>query len=65
MAAPVRDQSGRVAAALGVTIPTTQIGHVNFQEILNQVRRNADELSRLLNYTPSHGHNRVTALMRD
>lgn len=65
VAAPVRDHSGSIVAALGVTIPTTQIGHVNFEELLNQVRRSADELSRLLNYTPSHAHGRVTALMRD
>jgi DNA-binding IclR family transcriptional regulator len=65
VAAPVRDHSGSIVAALGVTIPTTQIGHVNFEELLHQVRRSADELSRLLNYTPSHGHSRVTALMRD
>jgi len=64
VAAPVRDHSGLIIAALGVTIPTTQIGHVNFEETLSQVRRSADELSRLLNYTPSHG-SRVTALMRD
>ncbi|WP_397448530.1 IclR family transcriptional regulator [Pseudomonas sp. NA-150] len=65
IAAPVRDHSGGVVAALGVTIPTTQIGHVNFEELVNQVRRNADELSRLLNYTPGFGTSRVTALMRD
>ena len=67
VAAPVRDQSGDIVAALGVTIPTTQIGHVNFEELLNQVRRSADELSRLLNYNGgAHGGQpRVTALMRD
>lgn len=67
VAAPVRDQSGRIAAALGVTIPTTQIGHVNFEELLSQVRRSADELSRLLNYNgvAHDGQQRVTALMRD
>jgi DNA-binding IclR family transcriptional regulator len=65
VAAPVRDHSGSIVAALGVTIPTTQIGHVNFEELLNQVRRSADELSRLLNYTPNQAHGRVTALMRD
>ncbi|OLF51056.1 IclR family transcriptional regulator [Pseudomonas chlororaphis] len=67
VAAPVRDQSGRIAAALGVTIPTTQIGHVNFEELLSQVRRSADELSRLLNYNgvAHDGQSRVTALMRD
>ena len=67
VAAPVRDQSGSIVAALGVTIPTAQIGHVNFEELLNQVRRSADELSRLLNYNGGahNGQPRVTALMRD
>lgn len=68
VAAPVRDQSGQIVAALGVTIPTTQIAHVNFNELLLQVRRSADELSRLLDYNSAAGHDgqhRVTALMRD
>ncbi|MCI0914118.1 MULTISPECIES: IclR family transcriptional regulator [Pseudomonas] len=65
VAAPVRDDSGQVVAALGLTIPTVQIGHVNFDNLLGQVRGSADELSRLLNYTPNTGHHRVTALMRD
>lgn len=65
VAAPVRDASGRVAAALGLTIPTVQIGHVNFENLLGQVCGSADELSRLLNYRPGAGHGRVTALMRD
>ncbi|NCE88655.1 IclR family transcriptional regulator [Pseudomonas sp. L13] len=67
VAAPVRDQSDGIVAALGVTIPTAQIGHVNFEELLNQVRRSADELSRLLNYNGGahNGQPRVTALMRD
>jgi DNA-binding IclR family transcriptional regulator len=68
VAAPVRDQSGQIVAALGVTIPTTQIAHVNFNELLLQVRRSADELTRLLEYNSAAGHDgqhRVTALMRD
>jgi len=65
VAAPVRDASGQVVAALGLTIPTVQIGHVNFDNLLGQVRGSADELSRLLNYTPNAGLGRVTALMRD
>jgi len=65
VAAPVRDASGQVVAALGLTIPTVQIGHVNFANLLGQVRGSADELPRLLNYTPNAGHGRVTALMRD
>lgn len=68
VAAPVRDETNRIVAALGVTIPTTQIAHVNFNELLLQVRRSADELSRLLNYNSgaaNDGQSRVTALMRD
>ncbi|MFK3794498.1 MULTISPECIES: IclR family transcriptional regulator [Pseudomonas] len=67
VAAPVRDQSGSTAAALGVTIPTIQVGHLNYNELLLQVRRSADELSRLLNYNSAahDGQPRVTALMRD
>lgn len=65
IAAPVRDHSGKVVAAMGVTIPTAQVGHINFEGLLGHVRGNADELSRLLNYTPNAGSGRVTALMRD
>ena len=68
VAAPVRDESSKIVAALGVTVPTAQIAHVNFNELLLQVRRSADELSRLLNYNSgaaNDGHHRVTALMRD
>ncbi|MBH3429615.1 IclR family transcriptional regulator [Pseudomonas alkylphenolica] len=65
IAAPVRDHSGRVVAAMGVTIPTAQVGHINFDGLLGHVRGSADELSRLLNYTPNAGSGRVTALMRD
>jgi len=65
IAAPVRDHSGKVVAAMGVTIPTAQVGHINFDGLLGHVRGNADELSRLLNYTPNAGSGRVTALMRD
>ena len=68
VAAPVRDGSSKIVAALGVTVPTAQIAHVNFNELLLQVRRSADELSRLLNYNSgaaNDGLNRVTALMRD
>lgn len=67
VAAPVRDQSGSIVAALGVTIATAQVGHINYNELLLQVRRSADELSRLLNYNSAapNGMPRVTALMRD
>ena len=68
VAAPVRDGSSKIVAALGVTVPTAQIAHVKFNELLLKVRRSADVLSRLLNYNSgaaNDGHNRVTALMRD
>ncbi|QBF25710.1 IclR family transcriptional regulator [Pseudomonas tructae] len=65
IAAPVRDHSGRVVAAMGVTIPSVQVAHINFDGLLGHVRGSADELSRLLNYTPHAGNGRVTALMRD
>src|SRR5690606_7390433 len=42
VAAPVRVASGRVVAALGVTIPTVQVNHINFDNLLGQVRGSAD-----------------------
>ncbi|MDO6804144.1 IclR family transcriptional regulator C-terminal domain-containing protein, partial [Wenyingzhuangia sp. 1_MG-2023] len=50
IAAPVRDSTGKVVAALGATIPS---GHIDdqLQPLVKLVRNNADELSRLLGYT--------------
>ncbi|MFC3608201.1 IclR family transcriptional regulator [Stutzerimonas tarimensis] len=53
VAAPVRDHSGRVVAALGATIPSAHIGDERIEELVRQVRQSADELSRLLNYNPN------------
>lgn len=50
IAAPVRDHSGRVIAALGATIPSAHIAPERIEPLLGQVRATADELSRLLNY---------------
>lgn len=62
VAAPVRDQENKVVAALGATIPSSHIADDLLEPLVNQVRDAADELSRLLGYTPAAG---VTALMRD
>jgi DNA-binding IclR family transcriptional regulator len=53
IAAPVRDESGRVVAALGATIPAGQIEAERIDELVRRVRVAADELSRLLNYQPA------------
>jgi DNA-binding IclR family transcriptional regulator len=52
IAAPVRDQSGRVIAALGATIPSGHVEAARMNELVQRVRTSADELSRLLNYQP-------------
>ncbi|MGE6916624.1 IclR family transcriptional regulator [Achromobacter kerstersii] len=52
--APVRDHSGRVAAAIGVTIAAAQIenGNLDQDAVVAAVRQSAAELSRLLDYVP-------------
>ena len=52
VAAPVRDRSGRVVAALGVTIASTPEAAARETELLPRVIAAADELSVLLNYRP-------------
>lgn len=52
VAAPVRDHSGRVVAALGVTIASTPEAAAREAELLPRVIAAADELSVLLNYRP-------------
>ncbi|MFK4753113.1 IclR family transcriptional regulator [Oceanobacter antarcticus] len=51
IAAPVRDGSGKVVAALGATIPSDHIDEQQLQPLVVKVRSNAAELSRLLGYT--------------
>ena len=52
IAAPVRDHSGRVIAALGVTLASAQIDPERQTELVPRVCAAADELSELLNYRP-------------
>ncbi|WP_432262139.1 IclR family transcriptional regulator [Cupriavidus sp. TMH.W2] len=52
IAAPVRDRSGKVVAALGATIPASHIDPDQLDDVVEQVRRAAAELSRLLDYRP-------------
>ena len=52
IAAPVRDHSTRIVAALGVTIPSPHVDAERLDELVQRTRAAADELSRLLNYSP-------------
>lgn len=63
IAAPVRDESGHIVAALGATIPSGHIEESRLDELVQHVRTSADELSRLLNYQPrSDSADKVVAL---
>lgn len=52
IAAPVRDGSTRIIAALGVTVPSAHVDDTRLDELVQRVRATADELSGLLNYAP-------------
>ena len=52
VAAPVRDSSGRIVAALGATIPSSRFDPERIDDLVSKVRNTALELSRLLNYSP-------------
>jgi DNA-binding IclR family transcriptional regulator len=52
IAAPVRDHSGRVVAAMGATIPSPHIESDQLDLIVVKVRDTANELSRLLDHAP-------------
>lgn len=63
IAAPVRDESGHIVAALGATIPSGHIESDRLDELVQRVRTSADALSRLLNYQPrSDSADKVVAL---
>jgi DNA-binding IclR family transcriptional regulator len=64
IAAPVRDHSGRVVAALGATLNSPQIVPERASSLLAQVRAAADELSHQLNYTPTRSGAVVLPLRR-
>ena len=50
IAAPVRDGTGKVVAALGATIPSDHIADEQMTPLVDKVRASAEELSRLLGY---------------
>ncbi|MBV8158687.1 MAG: IclR family transcriptional regulator, partial [Dyella sp.] len=52
IAAPVRDRTSRVVAALGATIPAARIDPAQLEPMVEKVRASAAELSRLLDYRP-------------
>lgn len=52
IAAPVRDHTGHVVAALGITLSGSAIALSDMQSLALQVKAAADDLSRLLNYRP-------------
>lgn len=55
IAAPVRDHSSHIVAALGATIPAAHIDEDRIEFLVQRVRAAADELSGLLNYQPRSG----------
>ena len=63
VAAPVRDHSGKVVAAMGATIPSAHIDPSRIDNLVSNVCMSADELSHLLNYTPD-SHDNVTSIFR-
>ncbi len=50
IAAPVRDQTGQVVAALSITVPSQQIEPSNLNPLLNELKRCAAELSISMGY---------------
>lgn len=63
VAAPVRDHSGKVMAALGATIPSAHIEPGRLDGLVLKVQSSANELSHLLNYV-SDSQTNVTPLLR-
>jgi DNA-binding IclR family transcriptional regulator len=64
MAAPVRDRSGKVVAALGATIPGPHIASAQLERIVNEVCANAAEMSRLQDHAPAQGAQVVNMFQR-
>lgn len=61
IAAPVRDHSGRVVAALGMTMNAGRIEADKLDDLIALVREFADRLSGMLNYVP-HRDGKLLAL---
>ncbi|MBO9537722.1 IclR family transcriptional regulator [Herbaspirillum sp.] len=64
VAAPVRDHSGLVVAALGATIPSPHIDAGQLDGIVARVRETAAELSRLLDHSPEQSDGKVINMWR-
>ncbi len=62
VAAPVRDATGHIIAALGATIPSAHIDSDRIDELVARVRASADDLSGLLNYQPRRADENVVPL---
>jgi DNA-binding IclR family transcriptional regulator len=62
IAAPVRDHTGHIVAALGATIPSAHIEQDHIASLVQRVRAAADELSGLLNYQPRTAGAKVVPL---
>ncbi|MFT4269248.1 MAG: IclR family transcriptional regulator [Xenophilus sp.] len=62
IAAPVRDHTGSVVAALGMTVTSSHIDEGRVEELVKEVRAAADELSALLNYAPAASGRNVVPL---
>jgi len=62
IAAPVRDHTGNVVAALGMTVTSGHIDEGRVEELVQEVREAADELSALLNYAPAASGRNVVPL---
>lgn len=62
IAAPVRDHSGHIVAALGATIPSGHIDEGRIDEMVARVRATADDISGLLNYAPAAANGKVVQM---
>ena len=64
IAAPVRDHSGKVVAAMGATIPLPHIDPAQLDDIVRCVRETAGELSGLLDHAPEKSGGKVVHMWR-
>jgi DNA-binding IclR family transcriptional regulator len=50
--APVRNHTGQIIAAMGAALPSARVEQGRLTELIQKVRGTADDLSRLLDYSP-------------
>ena len=62
IAAPVRDHSGAIVAALGVTVTSAHVESERVEMLVASAREAADQLSALLNYAPAAAGRNVVPL---